>query len=125
MKTASFVVLVGGLLALSVALPAGAQGIPSPATNPGGGWTKDESRRMPHRPTELGYIVGSVLKLSVHKKTGRFIVTLDNGQRWTQTENKPDVSLSVGDEVRIQKSSIGSYMLTTEEGVETRVQRDR
>ena len=120
MKAASFVVLAGGLFAAAVM----AQGIPSPAA-PGQGWTRDESRRMPNRPTELGYIVGSVLKLSLHKDNGRFIITLDNGQRWSQIENKPDVSLSIGDEVRIQKSSIGSYMLTTERGVETRVRRDR
>ena len=120
MKTATFAIVAGVLFAASVS----AQNFPSPA-NPGGGWTKDESRRMPNRPTELGYIVGSVLKLSVQKQSGRFIITLDNGQRWSQTENKPDVSLSVGDEVRIQKSSIGSYMLTTEKGIETRVRRDR
>jgi hypothetical protein len=120
MKAASFVVLAGGLFAAAVL----AQGIPSPST-PGQGWTKDESRRMPNRPTELGYIVGSVLKLSVHKDNGRFIITLDNGQRWSQTESKPDVSLAIGEEVRIQKSSIGSYMLTTEKGAETRVRRDR
>ena len=120
MKAASFVVVAGGLFAAAVL----AQGIPPPSA-PGTGWTKDESRRMPHRPTELGYIVGSVLKLSLHKNTGRFIITLDNGQRWSQIENKPDVAVSIGDEVRIQKSSIGSYMLTTEKGVETRVRRDR
>ncbi len=120
MKAASFVVLAGGLFAATVL----AQGIPTPSA-PSQGWTKDESRRMPNRPTELGYIVGSVLKLSLHKDTGRFIITLDNGQRWSQIENKPDVSLSIGDEVRIQKSSIGSYMLTTQKGVETRVLRDR
>jgi hypothetical protein len=120
MKTTAFVAMAGGLFAAAVL----AQGIPPPSAA-GQGWTKDESRRMPTRPTELGYIVGSVLKLSLHKDSGRFIITLDNGQRWSQTENKPDVSLSVGDEVRIQKSSIGSYMLTTEKGIETRVRRDR
>jgi hypothetical protein len=120
MKAASIVVVVGGLFAAAVL----AQGIPSPAV-PGQGWTKDESRRLPTRPTELGYIVASVLKLSIHKDTGRFIITLDNGQRWSQSENKPDVTLSIGDEIRIQKSSIGSYMLTTSEGIETRVRRDR
>jgi hypothetical protein len=124
MKTASFVIAIGGLFAASAWTSTQAQGIPSPA-NPGQGWTKDESRRMPNRPTELGYIVGSVLKLSIRKETGRFIITLDNGQRWSQTENKPDVTLSIGDEVRIQRSSIGSYMLTTEKGIETRVRRDR
>ena len=120
MKTATFVALACGLFAVG----ASGQGIPSPAA-PGSGWTKDESRRMPTRPTELGYIVGSVLKISVNKENNRFIITLDNGQRWSQIQTKPDVVLAVGDEVRIQKSSIGSYMLTTEKGVETRVRRDR
>jgi hypothetical protein len=122
MKAATFVIAIGGLFAASAWTSVQAQGTPA---NPGQGWTKDESRRIPNRPTELGYIVGSVLKLSIRKETGRFIITLDNGQRWSQTENKPDVALSIGDEVRIQKSSIGSYMLTTEKGIETRVRRDR
>ena len=121
MKTATGVVLVCGLFAAGAVA---AQGIPSPAAT-GAGWTKDESRRMPTRPTELGYIVGSVLKVSVNKENNRFVVTLDNGQRWSQIQTKPDVVLAVGDEVRIQKSSIGSYMLTTEKGIETRVRRDR
>ena len=32
---------------------------------------------------------GRVLKLSLYKDTGRFIITLDKGQRWSQIENKP------------------------------------
>ncbi|MBC8025931.1 MAG: hypothetical protein H7Y89_08065 [Steroidobacteraceae bacterium] len=70
-------------------------------------------------------ILATVVKLSVRTKTNRFIVTLDNGQRWSQTETKPDVLVGIGDQIKIQKSSLGSYKLTTPQGVETRVTRDR
>jgi hypothetical protein len=89
------------------------------------GWTKEDTRTISKRPYDIGYMSATIVKLSVRKKTGRFIVTLDNGQRWSQTENKPDVLVSIGDEVKIQKTTLGSYTLVTMKGIETRVQRDR
>ena len=89
------------------------------------GWTTEDSRQIEKRPYDYGYLTATVVKLSVRKKTGRFIVTLDNGQRWSQIENKPDVQVSIGDEVKVERSTLGSYMLTTPQGVQTRVRRDR
>jgi endoglucanase Acf2 len=123
MKAASFLIVACGFIATSVL--AQGQGLPPQAPPGQGGWTTEDARRMPNRPFENSFIVATVVKLSVRQKSGRFIVTLDNGQRWSQIQNKPDVSVSIGDEIKIQKSTLGSFMLTTANGTETRVKRDR
>ena len=123
MKKSASLLVAGGLFGALALAQSGPQPGAYPA--PGQGWTTEDARRIPHRPHELGYFAATVTKISVHKKTGRFVVTLDNGQRWTQIENKPDVKVAVGDEIKMQKSTIGSYMLMTQDGVETRVRRDR
>jgi hypothetical protein len=123
MKGTVFVSTVGVSL---FALAAVAQNPPIlPPTGTEQGWTREDTRTISKRPYEIGYLSATVVKLSVRKKTGRFIVTLDNGQRWSQTENKPDVQVGIGDEVKIQKTTLGSYTLVTMKGIETRVQRDR
>src|SRR5262245_27231850 len=107
MKRSASALVVGGLLcALAAMAP---QPPILPPTGPEPGWTREDTRTIPKRPYEIGYMSATVVKLSVRKKTGRFIVTLDNGQRWSQTENKPDVLVSIGDEIKIQKSTLGSY----------------
>jgi hypothetical protein len=124
MKAASFLVVACGMLSTSVL----AQSLPPqlPQPPPGeGGWTTEDARRMPRRPIVDSIILATVVHLSVRTKTNRFIVTLDNGQRWSQIESKPDVLVGIGDQIKIQKSSLGSYKLTTPQGVETRVKRDR
>jgi hypothetical protein len=65
-----------------------------------------------------------VVQLSV-RSNGRFIVTLDNGTVWSQSQNKRDVRVSVGDNITLRKASLGSYQLVTRDGVYTRVKRDR
>ena len=52
-------------------------------------------------------------------------MALDNGTIWSQTENKADVRIAVGDNVTLQKATIGSWLLKTRDGVSTRVTRDR
>ncbi|MBC8026645.1 MAG: hypothetical protein H7Y89_11665 [Steroidobacteraceae bacterium] len=124
MKAASFLVVACGMLSTSLL----AQSLPPqlPQAPPGeGGWTTEDARRVPRRPIVDSVILATVVKLSVRTKTNRFIVTLDNGQRWSQTETKPDVLVGIGDQIKIQKSSLGSYKLTTPQGIETRVTRDR
>lgn len=125
MRNSALVLTFGISLGLG-ALAAAAQTPPLlPPTGTEQGWTKEDTRAIPKRPYDIGYISATVVKLSVRKKTGRFIVTLDNGQRWSQTENKPDVQVGVGDEIKIQKTTLGSYTLVTMNGIETRVRRDR
>jgi hypothetical protein len=88
-----------------------------------GGWTKDESRRQNPLPG-LEVVPATVVKLAV-RTNGWWIVTLDNGQIWSQIENRPTATVAVGDDVTLRRSRIGAYILTTTKGIETRVQRDR
>jgi len=96
-------------------------GIPQPP--PGEGWTREEARKEERVPT-LTVIAATVVQLSV-RSNGRFIVTLDNGTVWSQSQNKSDVRVAVGDNITLKKASLGSYLLVTRDGVSTRVKRDR
>ncbi len=87
------------------------------------GRTREEMRRespVPH--TEV--VPATVVGLSV-RTNGWWIVTLDNGQIWSQIENRPTAAVAIGDDVTLRHSRAGSYVLTTIEGIETRVRRER
>jgi hypothetical protein len=87
------------------------------------GWTKDDTRRespVPH--TQV--VPATVVQLAV-RTNGWWIVTLDNGQVWSQIENRSTATVAVGDDVTLRRSRIGSYVLTNIKGIETRVKRDR
>ncbi|MDF3019970.1 MAG: hypothetical protein K0Q92_1273, partial [Steroidobacteraceae bacterium] len=88
-----------------------------------GGWTKDDTRRELPLPG-LEVIDATVVKLAV-RTNGWWIVTLDNGQVWSQVENRSTATVAVGDDVTLRRSRIGSYVLTNIKGIETRVKRDR
>jgi hypothetical protein len=110
-----------GLLVLSLALGASAFAQNRDPTL--GGWTKDESRRELPLPG-LEVVPATVVKLAV-RTNGWWIVTLDNGQVWSQVENRATAKVAVGDDVTLRRSRIGAYILTTSKGIETRVKRDR
>jgi hypothetical protein len=124
MRKTAFAMMTAGVFTMLAISAVGQDKTRSPwPPPPDQGWTREDARTEPRTPV-LGYTMATIVKLSV-RKTGRFIVTLDNGQRWSQIESKPDVRVGVGDEIKLQKSSMGSYMLVTPEGIETRVRRDR
>ena len=111
------------LCLLTLALGAGG---PALAQKPDGGldgWTKEEQRRESPTP-HLQVVPATVVKLSV-RTNGWWIVTLDNGQKWAQIENRPTATVAVGDDVTLRHSRAGSYVLTTVKGIETRVRRER
>jgi len=54
---------------------------------------------------------------------GEFIVTLDNGQVWTQTELDTLAMPQAGEVVAIRRGLLGSFLLVTSHGVSTRVRR--
>lgn len=101
-------------------------GSPAFAQKPDGGldgWTREETRRespVPH----LQVVPATVVKLAV-RTNGWWIVTLDNGQIWSQIENRPTALVAVGDDITLRHSRAGAYILTTTKGIETRVKRDR
>jgi hypothetical protein len=113
-------------LCLIVLLPVLGLGAAAFAQKPDGGldgWTREETRRespVPH----LEVVPATVVKLAV-RTNGWWIVTLDNGQIWSQVENRPTALVAVGDDVTLRHSRAGSYTLTTTKGIETRVKRDR
>jgi hypothetical protein len=87
------------------------------------GWTREETRRespVPH----LQVVPATVVKLAV-RTNGWWIVTLDNGQIWSQIEHRPTALVAVGDDITLRHSRAGAYILTTTKGIETRVKRDR
>ncbi|MEO8061781.1 MAG: hypothetical protein ABI821_03435 [Pseudomonadota bacterium] len=98
-----------------------ASGIPQPRE--GEGWTREEARKEERIPA-FTVIAATVVQLSV-RSNGRFIVTLDNGTVWSQSRNKSDVRVAVGDNITLKKASLGSYLLVTRDGVSTQVKRDR
>lgn len=106
-------------------LALGASGIAFAQKPDGGldGWTKDDARRESPVPTTQ-VVPATVVKLSV-RTNGWWIVTLDNGQIWSQVENRPSAQVAVGDDVTLRHSRAGSYVLTTTKGIETRVRRER
>jgi len=116
------------VLALACALPlaAAAQdqlptGVPKPRD--GEGWTKDDVFDQEHIPN-FERIDATVVKFAM-STGGRFIVTLDNGTRWTQMERRAAARVAVGDQIVLRKNTLGSYTLTTRDGVSTRVYRNR
>ncbi len=54
---------------------------------------------------------------------GEFIVILDNGQVWTQSELDTLASPQAGEVVSIHRGLLGSFLLVTSRGVATRVRR--
>ena len=56
-------------------------------------------------------------------RSGRFTLTLDNGQIWQQRETDASIYIRVGDVVTIKKAMLGSYLLVTEGRRSTKVER--
>ena len=80
----------------------------------------DRESPVPH----LQVLPATIVKLAV-RTNGWWIVTLDNGQIWSQVENRPTAQVAVGDDITLRHSRAGAYILTTVKGIETRVKRDR
>jgi hypothetical protein len=59
------------------------------------------------------------------RRDGKFVATFDNGQVWEQTELNSRANVRVGDSVAVRRAALGSYLLSTREGIGTRVKRLR
>lgn len=53
------------------------------------------------------------------------IVTLENGQAWTQTDARAGAHVKAGDVVQVRKAVLGGYTLVLPNGVSMRVRRTR
>jgi hypothetical protein len=67
-------------------------------------------------------ISGTVAKVA-RRPAGELVVTLGNGQVWTQLQVDPRARVAAGDIVTIKKAALGSYLLVTANRYATRVRR--
>ena len=77
-------------------------------------------RKTPKMSKEKIEMMGTVKEAL---KGTQFIVTLDNGHVWVQSETNSRARLAVGDTVTIKKGALASYLLITPSKVATRVKR--
>src|SRR6187399_2388590 len=54
---------------------------------------------------------------------GKFVVTLDNAQVWSQSEFNSQADVGIGDTITVRRGALGSYLLVTKAGIGTRVRR--
>jgi hypothetical protein len=56
-------------------------------------------------------------------RNGVFVATLDNDQVWIQTERDSRVQLAVGNTVTVRRASLGSFLMSSDQGIAARVRR--
>lgn len=62
------------------------------------------------REDELREISAKVVEISKRTR-GQYVVTLDNGQVWTEKDAEPYLRIKVGDTIRIKRIKMGGYRL--------------
>lgn len=77
----------------------------------------EESRQQ--RPESISGAVARVAR----QPAGELVVTLENGQVWTQLQVDPRARVAVGDTVTIKTAALGSFLLVTANRYATRVRR--
>jgi hypothetical protein len=77
----------------------------------------EESRQK--RPESISAAVARVAR----QPAGELVVTLENGQVWTQLQADPRARVAVGDTVTIKTAALGSFLLVTTNRYATRVRR--
>jgi len=76
----------------------------------------------PSTPAEATTITAAVTRLD-RLHDGKFVVTLDNSQVWSQSEINSQADVRVGDSVTVRRGALKSYLLVTKAGIATRVKR--
>ena len=61
----------------------------------------------------------------VEWRNGVFVVTLDNGDVWIQSERDSRVQPEAGETVTVRRASLGSYLLSGRQGIAARVKQLR
>lgn len=97
----------------------------SPADRFGYGDVREREERAAElsgrAPSELRATVVEVSKRS----NGRHVITLDNGQVWGETSHEAAFRVSVGEEIRVSRAALGTFLLSTPSNRSTRVSRIR
>lgn len=97
------------------------------ATNPEADFGLTEAAKRAREPEESRErfpesISGTVAKVA-RQPAGELVLTLENGQVWTQVQVDARARVAVGDTVTIKKAALGSHLLVTENRYATRVRR--
>jgi hypothetical protein len=100
-------------------------GAPAPPTDGASGTIEKEFGAVDASPApkKISSIQASIT--AVERRRGLFVVTLDNGQAWAQTEIDSRAEVRVGDTVTVRRGMLGSYLLDTSAGIAARVKRLR
>lgn len=103
---------LGGTLVLAVVLTPGLHAAESGVRACFG--EKDDAHRLACYDTEVGKMV--MTRVAAHvagikrKPSGWVVVRLDNGEVWEQSDQGPDLGLTVGDSVKIEKGFAGGVL---------------
>jgi hypothetical protein len=62
------------------------------------------------KPEELKEISALVVEVSKRVR-GQYVVTLDNGQVWTEKDAEPYLRIEVGDSIKIKRNRMGGYRM--------------
>lgn len=74
---------------------------------------EDDFGRTKTRPSADLENIRSRVKTLTKSKLDKFVLTLENGQEWRQTDNYT-INIKVGDTVVIEKAALGSFLLNVE-----------
>lgn len=88
------------------------------------GELKQEKAQKVPELQELEQLQAQVTKVST-KPHGELVVTLENGQVWTEIQTNSGARVKAGDRVAIKPGALGSFLLVAPNGRSTRVTRVR
>ncbi|HUQ11877.1 MAG TPA: hypothetical protein VM146_16300 [Steroidobacteraceae bacterium] len=77
----------------------------------------------PAKPPEAVPEKFSAVVSKIEWRNGVFVLTLDNGQVWIQSERDSRVQIEAGETVSIRKASLGSFLLSSKQGLGARVRQ--
>ncbi len=117
----------GAVAGTVAAAPVAATPAAAAAANPETDFGLTEAAKRAREPEESGErlpesISGTVARVA-RQPAGELVVTLENGQVWTQLQVDPRARVAVGDTVVIKKAALGSHLLVTASRYATRVRR--
>jgi hypothetical protein len=110
--------------AIPVPTPATAQSAEDNFGRAGGAVALEESKQRELSTPKIAALTATVVAIST-RPHGEIVMTLDNGQVWSQTTFDSHFSVDVNDKVTIKAGTLGSYRATIASGRSTSVTRVR